>query len=179
MFSFFKKKDKEAKVTDVVFASREAKWKALAEMGRQDGSFIFIAWFEESREQLQQYFDLRSVPNQVLTYREVHHAAGSKAVFIEHYPLAKKEKDLFASLQLPSVIIYSSLDEALFTFFGGDRISSMLSKMGLDEHEPVSHNMITGAIYNAQEKLASKTMIEQSARSMEEWMQKNVRMNVS
>jgi hypothetical protein len=157
----------------VVFATKEAKWKALAELARQSASTVFVSWFEESRNRLQQYFDSHQVTAEIITFREVHGKTGRYA-FIEHYPLAEKERTVFLSLQDNSVAIYSSLDEAFFQLFGGDKISALLSKMGLDENEAISHSMVTRSIYHAQEKLARKVTLDHSAYSMQEWVRKNV-----
>jgi hypothetical protein len=173
MFSLFKKKDSGPKVSDVVFATKEAKWKALTELAKQNAPTVFVAWFEESRDQLQQYFDSHQVAAEIIMFREVH-GNNRRYVFIEHYPLAEKERAVFLSLQDTSVSIYSSLDEAFFQLFGGDKISSLLTKMGLDENEAISHSMVTRSIYNAQEKLARKVTLDHSAYSMEEWVRKNV-----
>jgi hypothetical protein len=174
MFSFFRKKDSGPKVRDVVFATRQAKWTALAELAKQDATTVFVAWFEESRDRLQQYFDSHQVQAGVIHYRELHHVINS-LIFIEHYPLAEKEKQLFLSLGKPNIVVYSSLDEAFFQHFGGDKISSLMEKVGMQENEAISHSMITKSIYKAQQKLAEHVITEQSAHSMQEWMQKNVR----
>lgn len=173
MFSLFKKKEPVPKIKDVVFATKDAKWKALAEMAKQDSNAVFVAWFEESRDRLQQYFDAHQVRSEIIIYRELHSGKG-KMIFIEHYPLAEKERQLFSSLNEKDITVYSSLDEAFFLHFGGDKISSLLAKMGLDDNEAISHSMITQSIYKAQEKLAKKVTIDHSAYSMQEWMQKNV-----
>jgi hypothetical protein len=172
MFSFFKKKNSGPKIVDVVFATNEAKWKALAEIAKQDSAIVFVAWFEDSRNRLQQYFDAHQVAAEVIDHRILHNS-NNKLVFIEHYPMAEKEKQLFDSLT-QTISVYSSLDDPLFRLFGGERIASLLTKMGLDDNEGISHPMITQSIYKAQEKLAAKVTIDHSAHSMQEWMQKNV-----
>jgi hypothetical protein len=170
MFSFFRKKSGH-KIVDVVFATKEAKWKAIAELAKQDSTTVFVAWFEESRDSLQQYFDASKVEAEVIDHHVLHNT-NNKLVFIEHYPLAEKEKALFALLSGPA-LVYSSLDDPLFRLFGGDKIASLLTKMGLDDNEGISHPMITQSIYKAQEKLAAKITIDHSAHSMQEWMEKN------
>lgn len=77
-------------------------------------------------------------------------------IFIEHYPLRKKEEELFQSLRLTEAKIYSSLDEPLFAHFGGYKIIAMMQKMGMHENESVQHSLVTSALKNAQEKIARK-----------------------
>jgi hypothetical protein len=176
MFSLFKKKEARPKVNDIVFAKRDGKWKALLEAAKRTPQPVFVAWFGDSMEKLQQYFQQHNQEAQVITFRQVHPGmiAGKPVIFIEHYPLHQKELQVFSSLTGNQITVYSSLDESFFKLFGGDRISELLEKFGLQENEAISHSMVTKSIANAQEKLAQKVTLDQSANSMEEWMQKNI-----
>ena len=175
MFGWFKKKDKAVKANDIVFATSEAKWKALSEVSRQEPLSVFIAWFEDTLDHLQQQFQRQGINAELLLYRNLHSGiAGDRPlIFVEHYPLAAREQQLFSSFHKNSITVYSSLDESFFKHFGGERISAMLGKMGLQENEAISHPMISKAIRNAQDKLAQKITIEQTAHSSDEWMHRN------
>ncbi len=48
---------------------------------------------------------------------------------------------------------YLSLEDDLLRIFGSGRISGFMDKLGLEEDEPIEHNMITKAIENAQKKV--------------------------
>ncbi len=48
---------------------------------------------------------------------------------------------------------YLSLEDDLLRIFGSDRLSSLMDKLGMDEDEPIEHNMISKAIENAQRKV--------------------------
>ena len=48
---------------------------------------------------------------------------------------------------------YLSLEDDLLRIFGSDKISGVLDKLGMDEDEPIEHNMISRAIENAQRKV--------------------------
>ncbi len=176
MFSFFKKKEAGPKVTDVVFAKKQGKWNALVNAAKQHPNTVFVAWFDESMEALQQYFQQQNITAEVSSYRQLHSGliGNRPVIFIEHHPLKAKEQQAFSSMNENSISVYSSLDEAFFRHFGGDKITALLDKLGLQDNEAISHSMITKSIANAQEKLAEKVTIEQSAGSMEEWMQKNI-----
>jgi hypothetical protein len=175
MFSIFKKKAVSTKIKDVVFAKKEGKWKALLEVAKKTSDTIFVAWFEKSIEELHAFFHEQGLEANVILFRQVHSGMiGSKQViFIEHYPLQEKEQQVFSSLANNNISVYSSLDEAFFKLFGGENISAVIDKLGLQENEAVSHSMITKSIANAQQKLAAKVTVDQSACSMEEWIQKN------
>jgi len=48
---------------------------------------------------------------------------------------------------------YLSLEDDLLRIFGGDRITAIMERMGLQDGEPIEHNMISRAIENAQKKV--------------------------
>jgi preprotein translocase subunit SecA len=48
---------------------------------------------------------------------------------------------------------YLSLEDDLLRIFGGERISSIMSRLGMEEGEPIQHRMISKAIENAQNKV--------------------------
>jgi len=48
---------------------------------------------------------------------------------------------------------YLSLEDDLLRIFGSDRISGIMSKLGMEEGQPIEHGMITKAIENAQRKV--------------------------
>ncbi|MBW2219235.1 MAG: preprotein translocase subunit SecA [Deltaproteobacteria bacterium] len=48
---------------------------------------------------------------------------------------------------------YLSLEDDLLRIFGGERITGIMEKLGMEEGEPIQHNMISKAIENAQRKV--------------------------
>ena len=48
---------------------------------------------------------------------------------------------------------YLSLEDDLLRIFGGERITGIMEKLGMEEGEPIEHNMISRAIENAQGKV--------------------------
>ncbi|MBS0013586.1 MAG: preprotein translocase subunit SecA [Desulfobacterales bacterium] len=48
---------------------------------------------------------------------------------------------------------YLSLEDDLLRIFGGERISGIMNRMGMNEGEPIEHKMISRAIENAQRKV--------------------------
>jgi len=51
---------------------------------------------------------------------------------------------------------YMSLEDDLLRVFGGERISSVMERLGMEEGEPIEHGMISRAIENAQKKVESQ-----------------------
>ena len=48
---------------------------------------------------------------------------------------------------------YMALDDDLLRIFGGDRISGIMDKLGIEEGEPIEHGLITRAIESAQARV--------------------------
>jgi preprotein translocase subunit SecA len=48
---------------------------------------------------------------------------------------------------------YLALEDDLLRIFGGERITGIMERLGLQEGEPIEHNLITRAIENAQRKV--------------------------
>lgn len=48
---------------------------------------------------------------------------------------------------------YLSLEDDLLRIFGSDRISSIMDKLGMEEGEPIEHNLVSKAIEGAQRKV--------------------------
>ena len=177
MFGLFKKKEGEIKITEKIVISETAKLKAMQAYWENDNKAVFIFWFDDSLRQAEEYFRVNStVPIPLLTARETntHTITGQTAVMGEHYPLLSKETAFFEKLGLGSVIIFSSLNEPLFKQFGADRIIQLMKQLGMSEDEVIEHNMITKSIRNAQEKIEKKVIVEQSAHSQKDWMDKNL-----
>jgi preprotein translocase subunit SecA len=61
---------------------------------------------------------------------------------------------------------YLALEDDLLRIFGGERITSIMEKLGMEDGEPIEHNMISRAIENAQSKVEGhnfeirKTLLE-------------------
>lgn len=174
MFNLFNKKQ-ASKIHDLVWIHGPAKKSGLLALLTDKPDAVLIAWFEETREEFTQFLQSRQINSPVYLYREFHasQASGKPIILLEHYPLAEKEKELFQNFTGQEILILSALDEPLFKRFGGDKIADMMKKLGIDETESVSHNLISSAITNAQEKIAKKISIEQSARSAGEWLDRN------
>ncbi len=177
MFNLFKKKEGFVKVKDIIWMNSEAKWNGVADLWKKDENTIFIFWFDESLRKAQEVLSQQITGNiNLITAREIRlqHVENKPVVFAEHYPLKKKEEELFQNLHLEEVKILSSLDEPLFKRFGSDKIIQLMKQMGTGERQSIENNLITKAIHNAQEKMESKVSFEQSAHSQGDWLEKNL-----
>jgi preprotein translocase subunit SecA len=50
---------------------------------------------------------------------------------------------------------YLSLEDDLLRIFGSDRVSGLMAKLGMEEGQPIEHNMVSKAVANAQRKVES------------------------
>lgn len=178
MFGLFRKKGSPGSVTvtDKVVINEEAKLAALLEAWNKSANTVIVCWFEESLDKIAAYMNEKSaVPVPVLLVRDALTAqrGGREPIFAEHYPLRSKEEEAYQSMHLEKVVVYSSLREPLFRQFGGDRIIHVMQQLGMKETEVIEHSMISSSIKKAQEKIEQKTQLDQSARSQEEWIEKN------
>lgn len=179
-FSLFGKKkndDHGVVFSDKTFMSTEAKWNACLELAIREPQSLFICWFPESARELRNLFSKQGHgETRVLEARNLH--AGmllNKTPYLaEHHPLHQKEIELVKNWGLTSITVFNSLEEPWFSYFGSERIISVMKALGMKEDESIEHPMISKSIVNAQEKIASKLVVEQTANSQAEWMLKNI-----
>lgn len=76
-------------------------------------------------------------------------------------------------MNVKQVIVFSSLNEPLFKRFGADKIIQVMKQLGMKDDEVIEHSMINKAIQRAQEKIEKKVVVEQSAHSQHDWLEKN------
>ena len=175
MFGLFKKSDGIA-VIDKVWMSKQAKWKACSAMMVLNPPSLFVAWFEETADELSRYLSLPSDKKTLMLASDLTSDTiqNRMVMFVEHYPLSSVEQNLFKRLNLKEVPVLLSLDEPFFQKFGGEKTVELMKKLGVKEDEVLGHAMIGKSIRNAQEKIASKVKSEKKAPSQEEWMKLNV-----
>jgi hypothetical protein len=176
MFSFFGKKEIKTKIIDRVFISSKAKQGVILEQISVDPETIIVTWFDNSYAEIKNLVQSNNLKAEISLSREIsaHNIAGKKVLFYEHHPSINKERELLEKLQLKEAIFYSALEEPLFKHFGGNRIISMMEKLGLSENEAIEHQMISSAIKNAQEKISQNAVLDHSAQSQADWFSKNI-----
>ncbi|MEI9944753.1 MAG: hypothetical protein WDN26_11090 [Chitinophagaceae bacterium] len=177
MFNLFGKKSGKIKIADIIWTSEEAKWNGIVEEWKKYPSLQIVCWFESTQQVLEERF-AREITSNNFIYT-VHHAhasqlKGKPLIFAEHYPLLKKEEELFGQWQLEKVTIHSALSEPLFLHFGGEKILQMMRQMGMREEESIKNELISKAISGAQEKIEKKVTTEMLAHSQKDWLEKNL-----
>lgn len=171
MFGLFKKKDAGIRVIDTVWISEQARREACYRAWQKQPATQFLAWFEESRNQLEQYFRSQGATGFFISLAGFPGTPvqGAPLLFIEHFPLRSEEQAKFTAMGLQEVRVYNCLEEPLFRLFGGARLIATVERLGYKPDEPIEHELVTTSIRRAQDKLAEKTIISGSARSQEDW----------
>lgn len=176
---FGKKEDSNNHIfTDKAYINAEGKKNACVQLAKDQPNIIFIAWFSNTARIFKDLFIQNGIEeSRVIEARQLHSAKlqDHTAVFLEHYPLHEKELELIANWQQPKIVVYNSLDEALFKHFGSDKMIPLIKMLGMKEDEAIEHSYVTQSISKGQQKIANMVTLEQSASSQEEWMQKNIK----
>jgi hypothetical protein len=176
MFGLLKKSSQGVVVADKVWKSHAAKMAACKEMIAINPHVLLVVWFPESLSAMLSELMLPGDQRNVILAKDLHAQTthGRMIVFAEHYPIPDTEQHLFKQLELKDVPVLSSLDEPLFSYFGGERLIATMEKLGMHEHEVIAHSFVTGAIAKAQRKIGEKVKIENRADSQQDWFRKNL-----
>jgi hypothetical protein len=161
-------------VKDLVFATDSEREKYLLEISKMHDTNI-IAWFESDLNYLNRLFGDNWNHSSVKVYLHTSLAASEinpdiPMVLWGRHPLASVEDKLLAALPKVSALVgMTSLDDALIQHFGGDKVKSLMGKMGHKEGEILEHSMISASIRNAQQDLDKKVENPISANSASDW----------
>ncbi len=102
-------------------------------------------------------------------------------VVLEIYPLTARGQGLMkrAAELSHSLEFYAAIDSPFFKLFGGERLASLLPKLGMESDEAISHPMVNKSIYKAQQKIDAQLPFEvKEHESIERWIELNkIKMN--
>ncbi|MGE0589966.1 MAG: hypothetical protein AB7O48_15415 [Cyclobacteriaceae bacterium] len=175
MFNLFGKNSDEVAVNDQVWMNTNAKRNAIVKMAQASDNCHFVCWFENTKSDLEETLRSYNLTAQVSLADNIVQQNGPFLwLFVEHYPLADTEQALFKKLGLSNVPVLSALDEPFFQHFSGERMVTLMQRLGMNEDEIVAHSMITRAIKNAQKKIAQQVRSEKRATSQTEWYKVNL-----
>ncbi|GMU87617.1 MAG: hypothetical protein AMXMBFR48_28580 [Ignavibacteriales bacterium] len=104
---------------------------------------------------------------------------GEVAVIVAgHHPKAETDDLVLAltrAMKRKSVVtFYQSFEDELLKVFGGERLSNLMTQMGMVKGEPVSHPLVSSSIRKAQEKLQERIVSDLPAGSEAEWFRINI-----
>ena len=153
------------------------KLQTLFDEWKKDNNIVYIFWFDDTFRKAEFVFAKETTETSpLLTTREATTSTlkDKTIIFAEHYPLQQKEKELYQKLGLTTVQVWSALNEPLFLHFGGEKILQLMKQSGMAETEAVEHKMLSKSIQNAQQKIETKVLSEQTAHSQKDWLEKNL-----
>ncbi len=180
LFNLFgsKEEDKEPRIfRDRMYMGSEAKMNACAQLAKEQPDTLFIAWFSDTAKKYKAFFIEKGLDENSIAEARLLHAAQLQShtpVFVEHYPLNAKELTFAQKWDIQNVIVYSAMDEPLFKHFGSDKMIPLIKLLGMKESESIEHSYVTESIVKGQKKIADKVIVEQSASSQDEWMERNL-----
>ena len=100
-------------------------------------------------------------------------------IVVEHHPTRTKDTAVLEAAERlacsPSVCFHTALDDPMMKLFGGEKLVSLVKRLGADEAESISHPFVTSAIRNAQQKIEKKAQRDMQTESMEDWFRYNLR----
>lgn len=191
MFGLFKKQPKSPQTNYKFFVSEVEKYRFLTEkmIKASNEKFVLLYHYENTRAEMEQLLQAAKVSFDtdrnsgarilVLDASEFldHEIFGGPEIFvIEIYPLAERDGRIVQKAldKEYHVTFYASIDSPFFQLFGGDRITSLLQRIGVEPGEVIEHSFIDNAVRKAQVKIAKAIQVEQPVReSLEEWMKVN------
>ena len=178
MFSFFRRKKNEELPAIMVFTSKVQLYKWLIADARKAPSTIFY-FFEETGNELRALLDAAGAESvKLLNWKDTDKANLSDKFYVaELYPLADPYTSLIKHIRQHkgrSIQTLSHLESPIFMKMGGEKLKTLVARLGIKEEEFISHAMITRAISNLQAKLDQKVVIEREANSIEDWCRSNL-----
>ena len=168
MFGLFKQK-KSIQVTDLIWKTERIKYDALIKQLQDNNKHILIYFFEDTKKSIVDELQTASINFSENTSSNAHilvlkstqilqmsSAENVNIIFVEHYPLLSTEQKLkqhiLEVLNIQNVTFYTSFEDELLQLFGAEKILAIMEKMGFNENEPMSHNLISSSIEKAQQK---------------------------
>lgn len=164
MFGLFKQK-KSIQVTDLIWKTERIKYDALIKQLEDNNKHILIYFFEDTKKNIIDELQRANInfsentssnatilvvkPTQIF---QISNAENTNIIFVEHYPLLSTEQKLkqhiLEVLNIQNVTFYTSFEDELLQLFGAEKILAIMEKMGFNENEPMSHNLISSSIEN-------------------------------
>jgi len=185
MFGLFKQK-KSIQVTDLIWKTERIKYDALIKQLEDNNKHILIYFFEDTKKSIVDELQTASINFSENTSSNAHilvlkstqilqmsSAENVNIIFVEHYPLLSTEQKLkqhiLEVLNIQNVTFYTSFEDELLQLFGAEKILAIMEKMGFNENEPMSHNLISSSIEKAQQKIEEKVSIDTNTRQRKDW----------
>lgn len=172
--NLFKSKTPAYTIHNIIWKTALAKQAALLHKSMGDETLMLFYFNEDTKKNIQNIFTEHQIEfsNELLSNNKIilHHAKDvasaiahlkdRRIIFVEHDLSFKKEKEVLDTLHqrlgFASFQFYNSLDDILFAELNAGGIKAILDKLGLEDSESISHNMIDNSIIKYQQKYDAK-----------------------
>ena len=161
--------------------NENAKINAIFEEAQKHSNVTILVWFEDLYDKLKSYKSTSSARIERAEYylSSPGSMRGEVVLLADTYPLLDPEMQIINVLyrsEVETIIVYSSLDEAVFEIFGSDRILDILDTLGMKESESIEHRMIDKSVARARQKIAEKMSgPDRKTKTATEWFTENYR----
>jgi hypothetical protein len=187
MFSFFKKKENHKRHSDCVYINRQTADYALKQhydnLTAGNRTVFVLCFFENTAERLSNTISniafAEKATRDIGLRMKIKNAQNPFFLFAEHHPHLTTEQTVINEIDLIcegnnlEINFFTSLDEPMMAPFNADNIIGLMKKLGMDEKEAISHNMVSKSIKNIQAKIAKRVSTSIQCKSQEEWMKLN------
>ncbi len=99
-------------------------------------------------------------------------------IVAEHHPLRTRDEAIIEAATKLScqaeLSFHFSLDDPLMKYFGSTSIQELFTRLGIPRDECISHQFVSTAIRNAQEKIESRAPKDVTTPTVEEWFKYNL-----
>ncbi len=173
----FSKKVKIPEMHNVIWMNSLVKRSNSVKFVVEHPGAIILAWFPATKEIFDQLFNVEKGMNVEIKMANTISSImveGKTIIFLEHYPIYEKERDLILNWNVKQIFVLNALDEPLFRLFGSERIVGLMERLGMKEEDQIKHPMVDKSIMRAQQKLAQKKVVDHRVQSIEEWFKRSI-----
>lgn len=171
MFEWLFRKKAVAVGRDLVWFDLAARDRALVRAAAERPVDV-IVWFDETFRRLERVF-AEAGSRAKLHRADLPGPVGPDVIVAERHPLPEEDAALAARLGGEAPMFYTALDDALMLRFGGERVTRMMTAMGMQPDEPIEHAWVTTSLAEAHAKVAARladTAPPGRAPSMAAWL---------
>ncbi|MFL5752744.1 MAG: hypothetical protein ACJ76F_05010 [Bacteroidia bacterium] len=193
LFSSLFGKKKPFSIHNRVWADEKVKDNMLADhLKSAEKSILLVSFFEETHSRMEIFSSahVKSLRASDIVQRRKDaelktwlSQPDQELIFAEHFPFFSEEELVLQYLAdlsgaQVSADFYISLDDPIIVAVSGDKVKSLMQRMGVDPEEMIRHSMIDSSIQKAQEKIQEKVAVAVKANSLKEWFRLNLGNNL-
>ena len=190
---FFRRKPKGPSKKYVAYLNKMAKYRlVMSRFAEEPGRQLLIFYFDQTKKEIYHMAAALNIslknPGELTSENDLICCSAfdlsnhqfpvlSKVVSMEVHPLLSHTQLIEQKFADPKMQLefHVGFDEAALSVFAMERVTNMMSRLGMSENEPIEHAMISKSIENALEKLEEKlgSNHQDIRSSQEDWLAAN------